>query len=140
LEFDFPGLPAPFDYVVTMEDLRCGQRVANYSFEFQAVGSDVWEILVPPVIANKTPPAGVGDRPDGHDPRDQYLGRKRIDVPIVPTGGGAVQVAKVRFNCIRAIEDPVYLKSVELRQRRVPWEGAGAARGGGGGGGAPPQP
>lgn len=135
LEFDFPGLPAPFDYVVTMEDLRFGQRVANYSFEFQAVGSDVWEVLVPPVIANKTPPAGVGDRPDGHDPRDQYLGRKRIDVPIVPTGGGAVQVARVRFNCIRAMEDPVYLKSVELRQRRVPWEGTGAARGGGGGGG-----
>lgn len=29
----------PFDYVVTMEDLRFGQRIANYSFEYQACGS-----------------------------------------------------------------------------------------------------
>jgi alpha-L-fucosidase len=121
LELDLPGGGGqPFDYVVTMEDLRFGQRVANYTFEYQAVGSAVWEVLVPPVWANKTPP-GVGDRPDGHDPRDQYIGRKRIDTPIAPTGNGTVKVARVRFNCIRAMEDPVYLKSVELRQRKVSW-------------------
>jgi alpha-L-fucosidase len=115
----------PFDYVVTMEDLRFGQRVANYSFDYQAVGSDAWEVLVPPVWANKTPPASpVGDRPDGHDPRDQYIGRKRIDVPVAATGNGTVRVARVRFNCLRAMEDPVYLKSVELRARQVPWEPA----------------
>lgn len=86
----------PFDYVVTMEDLRFGQRIANYSIEFQAssyakrlyifptdvdyccmqaVGSTGWTILVPPVVTNKTDAmvlsSHLGDRPDGHDPRDQ---------------------------------------------------------------------
>ena len=87
---------------------------------------------MPPVWANKTPP-GVADRPDGHDPRDQYVGRKRIDTPVAGTGaGGGVRVARVRFNCLRAMEEPVFLKAVELRERQVPWEpgwrGGAAAR------------
>jgi len=77
IEISLPGdhLGAPFDYVVTREDLLQGQRVANYSFEYQAVGSTLWETLVPPVILNKTNPSEFGDRPDGNDPRDQYIGR-----------------------------------------------------------------
>jgi hypothetical protein len=119
---DLPaGGGEPFDYVVTMEDLRYGQRIANYTVEYQAVGGTTWEVLVPPVIANHshTAPSGhhqrqgqvrPGDRPDGHDPRDQYVGRKRIDFPIVNTstamsdGGPVVSVARVRFTCLRALE------------------------------------
>jgi alpha-L-fucosidase len=61
-----------FDYVVTMEDMSKGQRIANYSIEFQRQGSSTWEMLVPPVHKNKS----LSDRPDGHDPRDQYVGHK----------------------------------------------------------------
>ena len=34
----------PFDYVVTMENLEMGQRIANYSVEYQAEGSTNWEV------------------------------------------------------------------------------------------------
>lgn len=114
-------LPAPgggaFDFVVSAEDLRHGQRVANYSFEYEAVGAPgVWLTLVPPVIKNAT---AVGDRPDGNDPRDQYLGLRRIDTPVIDTA--AVRVARVRFVCLRALEEPIFLRSVELRRKQVPW-------------------
>ena len=38
-----------FDYVSTMEDLTQGQRIGNYSIDFQRKGSQQWETLVPPV-------------------------------------------------------------------------------------------
>ena len=130
VELALPGAGGqPFDYIVTREDLLQGQRVANYSFEFQAVGSDVWEVLVPPVVRNASA-AGLGDRPDGNDPRDQYVGRKRIDLPVVATGaaaGAPVRVARVRFNCLRALWDPIHLASLELRVKQVPWEGQAVA-------------
>lgn len=113
--------------MVSQEDLRFGQRIANYTFEYQAVGSRTWQLLVPPVIANKSHPS-IGDRPDGHDPRDQYLGHKRIDFPVVNTsstmsgGWPVVQVARVRFTCLRALAEPVYLRSITLRRKQVPWE------------------
>jgi len=129
----------PFDYVVTMEDLAQGQRIGNYSIDFMRQGSKVWEVLVPPVHKKKKTPSltasptaspTVGDRPDGHDPRDQYVGRKRIDTPVVKTSGpGAVRIAKVRFNCLRlvaSVDDPrdsdVYLRQFSLHRRVVPWE------------------
>lgn len=68
------------------------------------------------------------DRPDGHDPRDQYVGHKRIDTPIVKTSGaGAVEVAKVRLNCHRLVASvepggPVYVRRMSLHKRRVPWD------------------
>jgi alpha-L-fucosidase len=113
----------PFDYVVTMEDLTFGQRIANYSFDFQAVGSATWQVLVPAVGPPSAP--ALRDRPDGHDPRDSHVGHKRIDRPAVATGasaGAAVKVARVRFNCIAAYEEPIYVRSIELRERQVPWE------------------
>jgi alpha-L-fucosidase len=113
---------APFDYVVTMEDLAAGgQRIANYSIEFTRVGGDpaAWETLVPVLNHSKA----LGDRPDGHDPRDQYVGHKRIDLPVVPTSGaGAVAVAQVRFSCHRALAAPVHLRSFALHKKTVPWE------------------
>ena len=120
-----------FDYVVSQEDLRFGQRVANYSFEYQAVGgSGEWLTLVPPVVKNGS---HVGDRPDGHDPRDSYMGHKRIDVPVANTsssmsGGGPVaRVARVRLSVLRALQDPVVLRSVTLRRKAVPWGAHSAA-------------
>jgi hypothetical protein len=122
-ELALPGAGGqPFDYVVTMEDLAYGQRIANYSFSYMAVGGSEWLPLVPPVWANAS---GVADRPDGHDPRDSHVGHKRVDRPIVATGesaGATVKVARVRFECIRALEEPIYLRSIELRERQVPWE------------------
>eukprot|EP00756_Hemistasia_phaeocysticola_P045537 Hpha_TRINITY_DN19285_c0_g1::TRINITY_DN19285_c0_g1_i1::g.194424::m.194424/K01206/FUCA; alpha-L-fucosidase len=107
---------AAFDYVVTMEDLRHGQRIANYSVEFQREGSEAWETLVPVIHKNKT----IADRPDGHDPRDQYVGHKRIDFPIVDTA--AVKVSAVRFSCHRALQEPVNIRSFSLHKKTVPWE------------------
>jgi len=120
----------PFDYVVAMEDLRFGQRVANYTWEFQAVGGAEWLTLVPPVVRNAS---RVGDRPDGHDPRDQYLGHKRIDVPVVNTssamsaGGAVVRVARVRFRVLRALAEPVFLRSATLRLKQAPWCARGSS-------------
>ena len=68
------------------------------------------------------------DRPDGHDPRDQYIGHKRIDTPIVKTSGsGAVEVAAVRLNCHRLISavEPggvVYVRRFSLHKRHTPWD------------------
>jgi len=106
-----PG--ATFDYVMSAEEMRFGARVANYSVEYQAAGSSVWQMLVPPV-PRKAP---LDDRPDGHDPRDSHIGRKRIDVPIAHSGG----VAKVRLNCIAAFESPVHVKTFSLHRKKAPW-------------------
>lgn len=68
------------------------------------------------------------DRPDGHDPRDQYVGHKRIDTPIVKTSGaGAVDVATVRLNCHRLVAsveagEPVFVRRMSLHKRKVPWD------------------
>lgn len=123
LELEVPK-GAAFDYIVTMEDLAQGQRVANYSIDFQRSGSSAWEVLVPPVWANHShAPAPLRDRPDGNDPRDSHIGRKRIDVPVVKTSGpGAVDIAKIRLNCIRALEEPIYIRKMSLHRRNVPWE------------------
>jgi len=112
-----------FDYVVTMEDLAQGQRIANYSIEFQRRGSSTWSVLVPPVW--KTNKTGVqlddtfGDRPDGHDPRDSHIGYKRIDVPL-PTAA-KVDIARIRFVCLRSLEDPIHIAALRLHRKRVPW-------------------
>lgn len=129
--FDLPGDGGQaFDYVVTREDLLQGQRVANYSFDYQQVGGGggEWQVLVPPVVKNSTAARGVGgsagDRPDGNDPRDQYIGRYRIDTPVVnvsTSSGASVKVGKVRFNCWRSLYSPIHLVSIELRVKTVPW-------------------
>ena len=75
--------------------------------------------------SSQQPGDRYGDRPDGHDPRDSHVGRKRIDLPVVRTGHqgqGGVRVAEVRFNCIEAFEAPVHLKGFSLHKRTVPWE------------------
>lgn len=114
--------PGPIDYIVTMEDLTEGQRIANYSVEFRRTGSDTWETLVPPVV----PKRSVEDRPDGHDPRDSYIGHKRIDFPIVSRD---TDIGQVRFNCLRAIRPgpggnegtTVKIRQFSLHEKRVPW-------------------
>ena len=70
---------------------------------------------------------GLGDRPDGNDPRDSHIGHKRIDLPEVRTAGaGALKIAKVRLNCLRAIEEPVHIRSFSLHKKTVPWESNGS--------------
>lgn len=110
-----------FDYVVSMEDLTKGARFANYSIEFQRVGSPKWETLVP-AVGPPPPDNQLGDRPDGHDPRDSHIGHKRIDLPVVPTSGaGALRIKAVRLNCLEAWEEPVFVRSFSLHKKTVPW-------------------
>ena len=110
-----------FDYVVSAEDMVHGARFANYSVEFQRVGSPNWEVLVPAV--QPAGPDQLRDRPDGHDPRDSHIGHKRIDLPVVPTAGaGALRIKSVRLNCLGAFEEPVHVKSFSLHKKTVPWE------------------
>merc|ERR1712050_732121 len=116
-ELKLPKVGSAFDYVVTMEDLVHGQRIANYSVEFQRQGSRVWEVLVPPVQKKKS----LQDRPDGHDPRDQYVGHKRIDFPEGPDKSAPMEVSKVRFTCIRSIRGlDIGIRSFALHKRDVP--------------------
>ena len=120
-----------------MEDLaRGGQRIANYTVEFlpadAADDDDAWRTLVPvcAVLANGTVACdgggelggALGDRPDGHDPRDQYVGHKRIDFPIVDPA--STPMRKLRFVCLRALgDDPTaFVRSFAVHQKRVPWE------------------
>ena len=140
VELDVPAA-APFDYIMAMEDLSQGQRIANYSLDFQRVGSPHWETLVPPVLANNTitnagsgsgtgsgiaHKANVRDRPDGHDPRDSFIGHKRIDIPVVDTH--SIAVSRVRFNClgllptVEANDAKVHLRSLSLHRKKVPWQ------------------
>jgi hypothetical protein len=130
-EVTVPAGSDGFDYVMAMEDLVHGQRVGNYSVEYQAPGSSTWEVLVPAVVPNGTAAAlavggsgtGLGDRPDGHDPRDSHIGHKRIDLPVVQTSGAAAtKIAKVRLNCISAYAEPVYIRKFSLHKKTVPWE------------------
>ena len=117
-----------FDYVVTMEDLSNGQRIGNYSIDYREHGSDAWQVLIPPVKPPAPTPAPtlasapLGDRPDGHDPRDQYVGHKRIDFPIVDPA--STPMRKLRFVCLRALgDDPTaFVRSFAVHQKRVPWE------------------
>ena len=112
-----------------------GQRVANYTVEFlpaDAADDDdaAWRTLVPTcaVFANGTVACdggergALGDRPDGHDPRDQYVGHKRIDFPIVDPA--STPMRKLRFVCLRALgDDPTaFVRSFAVHQKRVPWE------------------
>ena len=116
---------AAFDYVVSAEDMTKGARFANYSIEYQRAGSSEWEVLVPPCPpkgcgGSGAPDGGqLGDRPDGHDPRDSHIGHKRIDVPIVKTSSG---IKALRLNCIAAFEEPVHVKSFSIHKKTVPWE------------------
>lgn len=120
IELELPHVGSAFDYVVTMEELSAGQRIANYSIEFQRSGSATWETLVPPVQKKKP---SLTDRPDGHYPRDQYVGHKRIDFPEWPDAQAPKQAKKVRFNCIRSIQNRhVALRSFALHKKDVPWE------------------
>ena len=120
-----------------MEDLaKGGQRVANYTVEFlpaDAADDDdaAWRTLVPTcaVFANGTVACdggergALGDRPDGHDPRDQYVGHKRIDVPEWPDAAAPREAARVRFTCLRSIGGhDVGLRSFSLHKKDVPWE------------------
>ena len=117
-----------FDYVQTMEDLSKGQRIGNYSIEYKRKGYPKWEILVPPVKASDILTTSLRDRPDGHDPRDQYVGHKRIDTPVVPTSGpNAIDITHVRFNCLGLVKsadpkEPVHLRAFSLHKKQVPWQ------------------
>lgn len=109
-----------FDYIVTMEDLQYGQLIGNYSIEYRLKQSTKWSMLVPPVQKKS-----LTDRPDGHDPRDQYVGHKRIDFPIINTTQSNIE--EVRFNCIRLIDrglpndSHVHLRQFSLHRKQVPW-------------------
>ena len=116
-----------FDYVMSMEDMAHGQRIGNYSIDFQRAGSTAWETLVPPVQLDDAL-VKARDRSDGHDPRDQYVGHRRIDIPVVQTSGaGAVNIKAVRFNCLRLTEpvEPggsVFLRQFSLHKKITPWK------------------
>ena len=110
-----PGATATVDYVVLAEDLRFGQRVANYTVEYEDRAGGGWQVLVPPASD-----AGLDDRPDGRDPRDSRVGHKRVDAAVRPLA----TIARVRFVCLRALAPTIHLRSFSVHTRRVPWEEA----------------
>jgi alpha-L-fucosidase len=81
LKFDEPE---KFDHIVTMEDLRDGQKIAKYTIEAQMDGE--WKTVV----------------------QGQTIGHKRIDqfAPVTATA--------VRFTCTESLAQPVVVRSLAL--------------------------
>jgi len=73
-----------FDHIVTMEDLRDGQKIAKYTIEAQVAGE--WKTIV----------------------QGQTIGHKRID-QFAP-----VTAAAVRFTCTESIAQPVVMRSLAV--------------------------
>jgi alpha-L-fucosidase len=76
--------PQTFDHVVTMEDLRDGQRIASYTIEAQT--GDRWKIIL----------------------KGQTIGHKRIDqfTPVTATA--------IRFTCTESLAQPVVVRSLAV--------------------------
>ena len=88
-----------------------------FSVEYESADAPgVWLPLVPLVRANAS---ALGDRPDGHDPRDARVGHKRIDAALPATNA-----TRARFACLRSLGGPATLRTFSLHARRVPWERA----------------
>ena len=113
----------PFDYVETREDLTRAQRIMNYSIEYTSDGVS-WHTLVPAInrsSAGGGAGGGLMDRPAGADKRDQHVGFRRIDVPIIARNVTAAARA-IRFRCLRALTPEYHLASLAVFKRSVPWE------------------
>ena len=110
------------------------QRIMNYTIEYRLIGSSPsdgpWLTLVPPVaVAHGPDNAGSGkltDRPAGADPRDSHVGFRRIDVPAGGSAAAAAaaagRIAAVRFRCLRSIGEEIFLASLALYKKSLPWE------------------
>ena len=134
LEVPLPAQGQSVDYIETKEDLTHSQRIMNYTIEYRVVGSSPtsgpWLTLVPAVgVAGTGPDAAdnekLGDRPAGADPRDSHVGFRRIDVPsgsaaLAAAAGG--RIAAVRFRCLRSIGKEIFLASLALYKKALPWE------------------
>lgn len=124
LVLSLPDGHSGFDYIETMEDLSQSQRITNYTVEYQARHGGPWLTLVPPVPAKAGSSGasdGLGDRPAGTDARDQYVGFRRIDVPMA--GVDSTQTTAIRFRCLAARTPEIYIRQLAVYKRSVPWEG-----------------
>lgn len=107
----------------------------NYTIEYRLIGSSPnngpWFTLVPPVRVGRSSGSGSGqrlkDRPAGADPRDSHIGFRRIDVPSGSSATVAAaatgRIAAVRFRCLRSLGEEIYLASLALYQKNLPWAG-----------------
>jgi alpha-L-fucosidase len=126
------GSSSGFDYIETKEDVSKSQRIMGYAIEYRtaATPEGTWLTLVPAVEPNATStPAAAStslqDRPAGFDKRDQYIGFRRIDVPVISLAATAA-VEAIRFRCLRSIISPatgdaIYLKALALYKENTPW-------------------
>ena len=131
-----------FDFIMSREDLVGGQRIANYSVEYERVGRPgSWEMLVqvggdcgphpgqppcPKLTASLRRPEGrLGDPVAGYFARDQHVGTRRIDVPQNTSSWHKHkdEVSAVRFSCAGAYAEPVSLASFSLHKKCADWEG-----------------
>ena len=79
--------------------------------------------MVPPIYANASNvSSSLHDRPDGHDPRDQYVGRKRIDVPMKGTFLLLTMSSYLHYYLITPAVRNYLLTSL----LRIPWLGLAA--------------
>ena len=111
-----------FDYIETKEDLTKSQRIMQYAIEYRTASTPegVWLTLVPPVAPQSGNKTKLQDRPAGFDQRDQYVGFRRIDEPIIPAAATA-GVRAIRFRCLRSLGEVVFLRSLAVYRERVPW-------------------
>lgn len=116
------GKGTTFDYIETKEDLTKSQRITNYTVEYRRSAGSAWETLVPAVTPSPRGPPGehIQDRPAGADPRDQYVGFRRIDVPAIPVNETANIVA-IRFVCLDSVGEQIYLDSFGVYKKNLPW-------------------
>lgn len=121
-----------FDYVMSREDMGEGQRIADYSIEFETRASPgVWKMLVKAggdhssSASNDLLRSHLGDPIAGDFPRDMHVGSRRIDVPqntsLFWYANTSSSITAVRFNCLKAYAEPVTLRSFSLHARCVEW-------------------
>ena len=125
---EIPSTAGAWDYIETKEDLTLSQRITNYTIEYRR-STGPWLVLVPAVLPSPGPGPDatplrdqVRDRPAGADPRDQYVGFRRIDVPSTIAAKDTATVAAIRFVCLESVGEEIHLNSFAVFKKNVPWE------------------
>lgn len=117
------------DYILLKEDLTFGQRVLNYTVEYQVGNGTSWKPYIDTYswYPDGLPPSneslsydGLGDVPSVGLPKDSRVGLARIDA--AKDGVPKANITAMRFRCLASRTLNIHLKTFAACEERVPWE------------------